>query len=93
MVKFDKFPNKCNAISKAGITIHLEESEDRPEPLDITLYIKKPDDLENISNLNSEDNITTTGKLTIKFGNRGLIELFIENENPVDNDSIREVKI
>jgi len=89
MIKINEHPEKRNAISKAGITIHLDQSEERAEPLDITLYIKKPEEGENASILNDEDNVTTTGKLTFKFGKHGLVEIFAESTSPI----IKEIKI
>ena len=79
-----------NTISKAGITIHLEQSKERPEPFDITLYFKKPKNYRNILNPGDEDSITTTGKLTVKIGKYGLVEFFAENICPIENEIIKQ---
>ena len=74
------FPVKNSGISKAGVTIHIERLEDKAEPFDITLYIKKPRDGEDAD----DDSFTTTGKLTFRFGKKGSIELFAENTRQID---------
>ena len=84
----NKFPVKCKGISAAGITIKIEKSEET-EPFDITLYIKKPES-EDSPDPDDENSVTTTGKLTFRFGKRGLVELFAENTSPADYDAIRQ---
>ena len=78
------FPAKCKGISTAGVTIHIPQPGDKTEPLDITLYIKKPREGEEMPNPDDENSFTATGKLTFKFGSKGSIELFAENVGQVD---------
>jgi hypothetical protein len=76
------FP-KNRGISTAGITIHLDPSpEDRAEPFDITLYLKKPREGKDLPD--EENSLTTTGKLIFRFGKKGSVELFAENIGRID---------
>ncbi len=77
------FP-KCKGISTAGITIHLPQINGKAEPFDITLYIKKPREDEEMPDPDAENSFTTTGKLTFRFGRKGSVELFAENISRVD---------
>ena len=83
--------SKSNGISRAGITIHIEPSDDNSKPLDVTLYVKKPGSGDNILDPDDDNSFTATGKLLFKFGKRGIVELFAENTSLVkDNDSEQE---
>jgi hypothetical protein len=77
MFEKTEFPMKDKGVSTAGVTIHLNQ-EDKAEPFDITLYIKKPRDGEKIDP-DDENSFTTTGKLTFRFGRKGSVELLAEN--------------
>ena len=78
-----RFPAKCRGISTAGVTIRLPQQGDKAEPFDITLYIKKPREGEEMPDPDDENSFTTTGKLTFRFGSKGSIELFAENASQV----------
>jgi hypothetical protein len=80
------FPVNKNRISKAGITIHIDPLDDKTEPFDVTLYIKKPGEGEDTPNPDDDNSFTTTGKLTFRFGKRGSIELFVEDARQIDRD-------
>ena len=73
------FPEKNKGISTAGVTIHIDPPEDKAEPFDITLYIKKPRESNDMPNPDDDNSFTATGKLSFRFGKRGSIELFAEN--------------
>jgi len=81
------FPLKRKGISTTGVTIHIPQSGGKAEPFDITLYIKKPSEGEEIPNPDDENNFTATGKLTFRFGSKGSIELFTENISQADDTS------
>jgi len=83
--KYD-FPVKDNGVSKAGITIHIDPLDDKAEPFDVTLYIKKPREGEDTPNPDDDNSLTTTGKLTFRFGKKGSVELFAENTRQIDGD-------
>ena len=72
------FPIKNKGVSTAGVTIRLDQ-EDKTDPFDVTLYIKKPRDGEDVPDPDDENSFTTTGKLTFRFGKKGSVELFAEN--------------
>jgi phage tail sheath gpL-like len=78
------FPAKRKGISTAGVTIRLPQSSGKAEPFDITLYIKKPREGEEMPDPDDENSFTTTGKLTFRFGKKGSIELFAENVSQAD---------
>ena len=79
-----RFPEKNKGISTAGVTIHIDPSEDKAEPFDVTLYIKKPRDGKEMPDPGDDNSFTTTGKLSFRFGKRGSIELFAENTRQID---------
>jgi len=66
------FPAMTNVISRAGVTIRLDQLSDK----EITLYLKKPDDNKYASI--SDESFKTIGKLIFQFVG-GSIELFAEN--------------
>jgi hypothetical protein len=78
------FPVKRKGISTVGVTIRLPQPGGRAEPFDITLYIKKPREGEEMPDPDDENSFTTTGKLTFRFGRKGSVELFAENISKVD---------
>lgn len=83
MLEKHGFPVKNNVINKAGITIRLDQLNDR----EITLYLKKPDD--NTHNLISDESFKTIGKLIFQFVG-GSIELFAENVRNITLDSEKQ---
>jgi len=80
------FPVKNNGASKAGITIHIDPPDDKAEPFDVTLYIKKPREGEDTPDPDDDNSFTATGTLTFRFGKKGSVELFAENTRQIDND-------
>jgi hypothetical protein len=80
------FPAKCRGISTAGVTIRLPQQGGKAEPFDITLYIKKPREGEEMPDPDDENSFTTTGKLTFRFGRKGSVELFAENVSRVNEE-------
>ena len=78
------FPEKNKGISTAGVTIHIESSEDKVEPFDVTLYIKKPRECKDLPDPDGDNSFTATGKLSFRFGKRVSIELFAENTRRID---------
>jgi hypothetical protein len=78
------FPVKRKRISTAGIAIHIPQTGGKTEPLDITLYIKKPREGEEMPDPDGENSFTATGKLTFRFGGKGSVELFAENISQVE---------
>jgi hypothetical protein len=80
-----KHPAKAKGASKAGITIHLDLLDGETEPVDITLFFKRPkakgDDPPPID----ENSLTASGQLVFKFGERGYIEIFGENTKVMDD--------
>jgi hypothetical protein len=80
------FPVKCKGISTAGVTIRLPQQGGKAEPFDITLYIKKPREGEEMPDPDDENSFTTKGKLTFRFGRKGSVELFVENVSQVNEE-------
>ena len=80
------FPVKCRGISTAGVTIRLPPQGGKAEPLDITLYIKKPREGEETPDPDDKNSFTATGKLTFRFGSKGSVELFTENVSHVNEE-------
>jgi hypothetical protein len=79
-----RFPAKRKEISTAGITIRIPQQDGEAEPFDITLFIKKPREGVETPNPDDENSLTTTGKLTFRFGGKGSVELFAENVSRID---------
>jgi hypothetical protein len=79
------FPLKGVGTSKAGLTIHLDFSEEKNEPIDITLYVKKPNADEELAVEENDNSFTAGGKLTFRFGKKGYVELFAENTKVIED--------
>jgi len=77
-------PGKCKGISTAGVTIRIPQAGGKTEPFDITLYIKKPREGEEMPDSDDENSFTSTGKLTFRFGSKGSVEFFAENISKVE---------
>lgn len=80
------FPSRAKGDSKAGVTIHLNLLDDT-EPLDITLFFKRPKQGGDEQASIDETSFTACGKLIFKFGERGYVELFAENTKLVNEAS------
>jgi len=77
-------PVNNNGVSKAGITIHIDPLDDKAEPFEVTLYIKKPREGEDTPDPDDDNSFTAAGKLTFRFGKKGSIELFAENTRQIN---------
>ena len=79
MFEENRVPVKKNVVYKAGVTIRLDQLNDK----EITLYLKKPDEKNNSI---SDESFKTIGKLIFQFAG-GSIELFAENVRGTNQDS------
>ena len=89
MAESNELPVKKKGITKAGITINFEPSDNNVEPFNLTLNLIKPKD-DGSLNLDDDNSFTTAGRLLFRFGKKGSIELFAENTKQINLESTED---